>query len=82
VGHKQALKSFTFDGDGNTSKIDSRLLPFIVIPPGATSDSATARQHKMDTAILNYSGLFEGARGLSLADSREIWKTKAYLLVD
>mmetsp|Transcript_31582 Transcript_31582/g.35346 ORF Transcript_31582/g.35346 Transcript_31582/m.35346 type:complete len:444 (+) Transcript_31582:725-2056(+) len=79
VGHKQALKSFTFNGDGNPSKIDSWLLPFIVIPPGATSDSATARQVEIDATMLDYGVLFEGARGLSLADSHEIRKVKAYL---
>ena len=51
----------------------------MVIPPGATSDSATSRQVEIDATMLDYGVLFEGARGLSLADSREIRKVKAYL---
>ena len=72
VRHEQALKTFTFNGDGNPSKIDSGLLPFMVIPPGATSDAATTRQVETDATMLDYGVLFEGARGLSLADSCEI----------
>ena len=51
----------------------------MVIPLGATSDAATTRQVEIDATMLDYGVLFEGTRGLSLADSCEIRKVKAYL---
>ena len=54
----------------------------MVIPSRATLDSATARQVKTDATMLDYGVLFKGTRRLSLADSREIRKVKAYLPVD
>ena len=54
----------------------------MMILRGATLNEATARQLKIEATMLDYGVLFEGARGLSLEDSREIRKMKAYLPVD
>jgi len=45
-------------------------------------NEATACQLEIEAAMLNYGILFERARGLSLEDSREIRKMKAYLPLD
>ena len=41
--HELALKHFKLGGDENISKIDSEILPFMVKPPGATSEEAAFR---------------------------------------
>ena len=72
VAHENALKTFTLNGDSIPFNIASGFLPFVMIPPGATSNEATTRQLEIEAAMLNYGILFEGARGLFLEDSCEI----------
>ena len=54
----------------------------MVLPPGVTSDEAADRQEEEDDAMLDYGVLFEGANGLTLADSCEVHKGKPYLPVN
>ena len=82
VAHENALKFFTFDGDGIPSNIASGFLPFMMIPPGGTSNTATARQLKIEAAMLDYGIVLEGGRGIGLEDSREIRNMKAYFPLD
>ena len=54
VSHDNTLKSFKFDGDGNPSNILSGFLPFMMIPPGGTSNAATARKFEIEAAMFDY----------------------------
>ena len=82
VAHKNCLKTFTFNGGGIPSNIASVFLPFMMIPPGGTSNEATARQLEIEAAMFDYNTALEGGRGIGLEDSREIRKMKGYLLLD
>ena len=82
IAHQEALKSFSFNGDGIPSNIASGFLPFMCIPPGGTSNEATIRQLEIEAANYDYMVVLEGGRGIGLEDSREIRKIKAYLPLD
>ena len=82
LAHSEALKTFCFIGDGNPANISSGFLPLMFIPPGGTSNEASARQLEIEASIYDYSTVVEGGRGIGLEDSREIRKVKAYLPLD
>ena len=54
VPHELALKHFKIGGDKKNSKINSGSFPFMVTPPGATSEEATVYQDKKDDVMLDY----------------------------
>ena len=82
IVHEQALKTFMFDGDGIPSNITSGYLPFMMIPPGGTSNEATARQLKIESTNLDYGTVLESGRGIVLGDSCALYKIKAHLPLD
>ena len=77
--HELSLKQFQLGGDKNNSKIDSGILPFMVTPPGATSEKAAFHQVEEDDAMLDYGVVAEGGNELSLADARVIRKGHAHI---
>ena len=82
IAQQEALKTFCFNGEDNPSNITSGFLPFMCIPPGGTSNEASARQLEIEAANYDYSTILEGGQRIGLDDSREIRKVKAYLPLD
>ena len=79
VPQELSLKQFRLGEDENNYKIDSGILPFMVTPPGATSEEAAFCRVEEDNAMIDYGVVAEGATGLSLDDAWAIRKGRAYI---
>ena len=79
VPQELSLKQFRLGEDENNYKIDSGILPFMVTPPRATSEEAATCPDEEDDAMLDYGVVYAGNTELTLAEAREIRKSRAYL---
>ena len=54
----------------------------MMVPPGGMSNEPIACQLKIEAAMLDYSTILKGGRGIGLKDSQVIRNMKAYFPLD